>query len=124
MRIGGWKLFGRCFFFCKPISLSAFQVRSKTEQAGREMLALPSLVCLSSFSYLAVRAKKVDVFKRDGGGLISKECVNGLSRPPPRLLFPIPGCLENCVMQLSSIKCFPPLQTTVSYFIWRMTWGQ
>lgn len=29
MRIGGWKLFGRCFFFCKRISSSAFQVCSK-----------------------------------------------------------------------------------------------
>lgn len=26
MRSGGWKLFGRCFWFCKPISSSAFQV--------------------------------------------------------------------------------------------------
>jgi len=34
MRIGGWKLFGRCFFFCKRISLSAFQVRNRHRKGG------------------------------------------------------------------------------------------
>ncbi|XP_053816037.1 carbonic anhydrase-related protein 10 isoform X2 [Vidua chalybeata] len=29
MRIGGWKLFGRCFFFCKRISSSAFQLKQQ-----------------------------------------------------------------------------------------------
>lgn len=35
MRIGGWKLFGRCFFFCKRISSSAFQVRNRHRKCGR-----------------------------------------------------------------------------------------
>ncbi|XP_010115517.1 PREDICTED: uncharacterized protein LOC104477202, partial [Chlamydotis macqueenii] len=37
MRIGGWKLFGRCFFFCKRISSSAFQlnkIHQKSMKAG------------------------------------------------------------------------------------------
>ncbi|XP_075759928.1 carbonic anhydrase-related protein 10 isoform X3 [Pelodiscus sinensis] len=37
MRIGGWKLFGRCFFFCKLISSSAFQlnrIHQKSMRAG------------------------------------------------------------------------------------------
>lgn len=46
MRIGGWKLFGRCFFFCKRISSSAFQVCSKHrkgEGAGGIPYRVPGL---------------------------------------------------------------------------------
>lgn len=63
MRIGGWKLFGRCFFFCKPISSSAFQVRSgDTAQESGNMPSTvtspsppPLLYCPISTGSIALR---------------------------------------------------------------------
>lgn len=62
MRIGGWKLFGRCFFFCKRISSSAFQVRNRHQKGGHGgeiPLRFPGLPLARGKRYSYIQVKTV-----------------------------------------------------------------